>query len=564
MPPARSTRIRQCSKAFHILAAVLIATAVCSCSGHGSSSANHSATSTTAKGTETSLDTKSYRLTVNDASGSVTIAPSSQDPPKAQSYLAIAAPGATVELPGGKQPSGPLTLTYDFHGKPLPFKPGQLPAVVALSEGTTEPEVLPSHWDSERQILTAQTTHLSGFFPFTIDVNALGRQVTQALNGYLGLSSPQPACVGKALVVDDTTYTLDPTTVPAAWPCLSRNGNDVSVDLVSNSPLGWVVRSRPVSTNQGPEFAPDVSQWIDSAFYQTVFAPSVGDGTVLLPGGTTHLQFGLTSPPELIGLRADPGVTLINGFLLGMHAMYPGAKVFDIPGVVSCLKPFTTIAGETIPSGADLGGRMRPLIDCVTSGTDAVSTNPIADAGRWAGNIATKSLNAVLSLGPDIANQLAATLSGFFGEFTGQNTETINVRTDKRATPVASGPATLTLSTKGLEAGGGLMIGPNHYKFSPKSHDKKGYYVDLSYRWTIDRPENSDLGYCKGHITVTDSSGATVYREDDDGFNACQGGGGWGAHIKLYNAGTYTVSAAIDMERGPTLHGTVQFTVDPL
>jgi hypothetical protein len=106
------------------------------------------------------------------------------------------------------------------------------------------------------------------------------------------------------------------------------------------------------------------------------------------------------------------------------------------------------------------------------------------------------------------------------------------------------------------------MISPNHFKFSPRSHDKQGYYVDLSYRWTINRPEGSGLGYCKGHITVTDSAAATVFHQDDDGFNACEGGGGWGAHIKVYNPGTYTVTADIDMERGPTLHGTTQFTVD--
>jgi hypothetical protein len=115
-----------------------------------------------------------------------------------------------------------------------------------------------------------------------------------------------------------------------------------------------------------------------------------------------------------------------------------------------------------------------------------------------------------------------------------------------------------------LEAGGGLMIGPNHFKLSPRSHDKQGYYVDLSYRWTIDRPEGSDLGYCKGHITVTDSAGATIYHRDDDSFNACQGGGAWGSLVKVRNPGIYTVTAAIEMERGPTLHGTVQFTVDPL
>jgi hypothetical protein len=47
------------------------------------------------------------------------------------------------------------------------------------------------------------------------------------------------------------------------------------------------VRSQPTTTDQTPDLAPDVSQWIDQAFYRTLFAGSVGNGTFLLPGGTT-------------------------------------------------------------------------------------------------------------------------------------------------------------------------------------------------------------------------------------------------------------------------------------
>jgi hypothetical protein len=247
--------------------------------------------------------------------------------------------------------------------------------------------------------------------------------------------------------------------------------------------------------------------------------------------------------------------------------MFPDSKMFDLPGVVNCLKPFTTGQGGLDPTGADIGSDTRVLIDCVTNTTDAVSGKPTpANPLQWAKNLAAKTLRAVLSLGPDIANQLAASVRGVIGEFSGENSETITVHADTPTTTTSApgGPATLNLSTTGLEAGGGLMLSPDHFKFSQRSHDKQGYYVDLSYRWTINRPEGSDLGYCKGHITVTDGGGTTVFHQDDDGFNACEGGGGWGAHIKVYNPGVYTVTADIEMERGPNLHGTTQFTVDPL
>jgi hypothetical protein len=418
---------------------LLAIVAILSSCSHNSSPKSEPTNPTSVKSAGTTLDTPGYKVSVTGApsepASAFRVTSNPQTPPKVQPYITSTAAGVSVSLPDGRQPSAPLTLTFDFRGKPAPVLPGQLPAVVALSEGVSEPEILRSHWDPDHQTLTAQSTHLSGFFPFAVNVEALGQQVTQALSGYLGLSSAKPDCVGKPLVVDGTTYTLDPVTVPAAWPCLSRRGSDISVDLASNSPLGWVVRSEPVSRDQGPDLAPDVGQAIDLGFYQTVFAPSVGNGTMLLPGGSTHLRYSKTDPPRVVGLRADPGVTLINGFLLGLHALYPSSKIFDLPGIVDCLKPFAATGGGTMPSGTDIGARTRPLIDCVTSGTDAVPTNPATvGLNLLTNNIATKSLGAVLSLGPDVANQLAASLSGFFGEFTGQNTETLAVLAGQHTT----------------------------------------------------------------------------------------------------------------------------------
>jgi hypothetical protein len=573
--PTNNVDRRRNSMAKHAVVAIAATAAVCSgCGSHSGAPSTPQASpssSSPRSNATTTLDTAAYKLAVSTSSNSAafTLEQSDQTAPPVQSYLMPRAPGVNVSLPAGAQPSAPVTLSFDFRGKPPPAGPGQLPAVVALSDGAPQPEVLASHWDPATQTLTATTDHFSSFFPFALDLGKLGDQITHMLGGYLGLSTGKPDCVGQPLTVDNTTYTLDPSTVPAAWPCLSRDGDAISVDLASNSPLAWVVKSQPATKDQTPDLQPDVAQFIDQAFYRTLFAGVVGDGTFLLPGGTTHLRFAKSTPPQQVGLRADPGATLLNGLALALHAMFPDSKIFDIPGVVGCFKPFTTSSwGGTDPTGADIGTDTRTLVDCVTSTTNVVSdkptpTNPL----QWATNLATKTLHAVLSLGPDIANQLAASVHGVIGEFTGENTETITVHasTQSSATaPAPSAPATLNLSTTGLEAGGGLMIGPNHFKFSPKSHDKQGYYVDLSYRWTINRPENSDLGYCKGHITVTDSAGATVYHEDDDNFNACEGGGAWGSLIKIRNAGTYTVTADIEMERGPALHGTVQFTVDPL
>jgi hypothetical protein len=463
-----------------------------------------------------------------------------------------------------------LTLKFDFRGKLSIAAPRQLPAVVAVSEGAPAPEVLQSQWDPATQTLTAQTDHLSSFFPFSLDLKQFGETISNALNGYLGLSAAKPGCVGQPLVVDDTTYTLDPTTVPAAWPCLSRSGDKISIDLSSNSPLAWTVRSQPPTTDEGPDLAPDVAQGIDLVAYHTIFAGVVGNGTLLLPGGATHLRFDKNNPPQQIGLRADPGATLLNGLTLSTHALYPQSKVFDMPGMVDCLKPFMPGQNSADPTGTDIGSGTRVLINCVTSTTHALSTKPTAPTNPldWAKNIANKTLGVVLSLGPDVANQLAASLRGFVGEFTGENTETITVRSNKTITapgppPPPTGSATLNLKTEITSDGAGLELGRNHFQISKRYHHKNGYYADVNYKWTINRPPGSDLGYCKGHVTVTDSAGATIAHFDDSGFNACEGGGAFSTNMELYTPGTYTVTADIEMERGPALHGTQQFVLDP-
>ncbi|WP_157681305.1 hypothetical protein [Mycobacterium sp. JS623] len=479
-------------------------------------------------------------------------------------------PVADIELPDKAQPNSPLTLRYDFSNHPsMPtFTDSMVPAVVAVSEGSTEPEILNSHWDPATRTLTAETEHLSGFFPISVDFGAIAREFTNGLNGYLGLASRKPQCVGQSLEIDATTFTLDPPSVPAAWPCLSSRGDTISIDLASNSPNGWIVHSTPVTTDMGVELAPDVGYAINQAAYHTIFSGVVGDGTVMLPGSTTHLRFGKASPPQQVVLRADPGVMLLNGMMIGFHTLFPNSVLLDIPGMVDCLKT-TRPQGNTWgqPSTTAIGADINSLINCVTSVTHALSTKPKPGAAPIpAASIAAKSLGAVLSLGPGLASQLAASLRGFVGEFTGDNTQTIVVRATTTATDAATstagGAATLNLTTGITSNGAGLELAPNHFQISKRYHHRNGYYADVNYKWTINRPDGSDLGYCKGHVTVTDSSGTVIAHFDDDNFNACYGGGAFSTNLELYNPGTYTVTADIEMERGPALHGVQQFVLD--
>lgn len=380
------------------------------------------------------LRTAGYRVTAQGEAGLV-VAPEQVSVQGLPDFVSSAGDAVSVRLPQDAQPAQPLTVTFDFTGGTPPRSDdGFVPAIAAMGEGTDEPEILASQWDPTTSTLTAKTEHLSGFFPVSIDFGAMVQGFGDAVNGFLGLQTAKPGCIGSALKVDEVTYRLNPETVPAAWPCLSRNGSAISVDLKSNSPNAWIVRSEPPTTDMGVDVEPDVGYAINQAAYHTIFAGAVGNGTLLLPGATTHLRFTPDNPPKTVVLRLDPGASLLNGFLVGMHAKFPKAALLDIPGMVDCLKPLK-LDFDPDPSGTKDGAKIQPLLSCVTTVTGRLSTKPEGGIPVTAAQIAAKSLGAVLSMGPGLATQLAATLRGLADELSGKRTEIITVVSNQATAP---------------------------------------------------------------------------------------------------------------------------------
>ena len=210
-------------------------------------------------------------------------------------------------------------------------------------------------------------------------------RIANALNGFLGLSiSGKPGCVGQKLVVDNTTYTLDPPTVPAAWPCLTRTGDKISVDLDANSPNGWIVRSDPASTDQGVDLTADVASAVDQAAYRTLFAASVGNGTFMLPGGTTHLRFDKAQPPQQVTLRADPGVHPDQRGIPGISTLSSPARAPAHPRrgqrASTPSSPATSVAIQ--PAGLGLGQRCASFHQM----HDAGDKSPAEQAHRQPGH----------------------------------------------------------------------------------------------------------------------------------------------------------------------------------
>lgn len=504
--------------------------------------------------TDRSLDTSAFKVTVrsDQSTPPLTVTVSNQPPPQLPDFLISNDPGVNVTMANGAQPDKPVTLKFDFSGKPALGTPGTVPAVAAVSEGLAEPEVLPSQWDPATRTLVAQTDHLSFFFPINLDLKRFSDRIANALNGFLGLSSSKPSCVGQKLIVGDITYTLDPPTVPAAWPCLSRSGDKISVDLYANSPNGWIVRSNPVSSDQTVDLTADVATTFDQAAYRTLFAASVGNGTFMLPGGTTHLRFDEASPPQQVMLRADPGVTLINGAFLAFHALFPSSKLWDIPDVVTCLNTLVTSNFGGDPTGAAFGNDVQAVTKCMTQATDHLRGKPIDSLAT----LASRSLGAVLSLGPDIANQLAANLRGFIGEFTGENTETIAVRADQSTTTTSSTPPPSSDGAAVIDRVDVTTWAYDRVQGDTYKADNDGG-KQIEVFWKSFAGAKQVRSGCNSTVRIEGSgTNETKTTSNCDSYDP-------GTYLKVQNPGTYTVTVTVRQNGQPEIIAQRTVTILP-
>lgn len=499
------------------------------------------------------LRTAGYRVTAQGAAGLV-VAPEQGSVQGLPDFVSSAGGGVSVKLPRDAQPAHPLTVSFDFTGGTPPRSgDGFVPAIVTMGEGTDEPEILASQWDPAGSTLTAKAEHLSGFFPVSIDLGAMVQGFSNAVNGFLGLQSAKPGCVGSTLKVDEVTYRLNPETVPAAWPCLSRSGSAISVDLKSNSPNAWIVQSEPPTTDMGVDVEPDVGYAINQAAYHTIFAGAVGNGTLLLPGATTHLRFAPDAPPKTVVLRLDSGASLLNGFLVGMHAKFPKAALLDIPGMVDCLKPLK-LDFELDPSGTKDGAKIRPLLSCVTTVTGRLSTKPEGGVPVTAAQIAAKSLGAVLSMGTGLATQLAATLRGVADELSGKRTETITVISDQPTAPPQQ------------SAGSGPTLAVDRVDVSTWAYDRvegDTYVADntggkkVEVFWKSYAGQEQVSSGCTSTVHL-EGPGTSTTKEvkDCDSNNS-------GTFLQAKSPGTYTVTVTVQQSGRPDITAQRNITIVP-
>ncbi|SIS11948.1 hypothetical protein SAMN05445060_2785 [Williamsia sterculiae] len=300
----------------------------------------------------------------------------------------------------------------------------------------------------------------------------------------------------------------------------------------------------------------DFEATTDALAYKTIFANAAGNGTFMVPGGTTSLKFDSKNAPQTVTLNADPGMALLATGMFGAHVMLPEAALLEFPDIAACFNTLTeTPSYKNDPTGAGFGGLVNGVSKCIDEESKSLTPKDTSTT-------ATKSLGAILSMVQDGGALLFTNVQGALGPLTGQDRQVINVRTQQKSAAAGSGSGILTLTTGITSNGAGFVVSPNHFRVSDRYKHGGRYYADVAYHWAVERPAGSDLGYCKYHVRVTRADGSEVGRYDSDNFNGCSGGGGYGTNTELTDPGLYTVTVDIEMEKGPPLHAVQQFTLD--
>lgn len=550
-----------------VLVAALLAAGCAGKSDHNVAPPNSTpASSSAAANGSVTGDIGGMRVVATPGGGSDDLRLSEGSVPAGQPFEAAVASSTPVRitLASGGQPSKPITLRFDLSGDQAladTFSDTVKPVVRSVSD--TDPQhtdLLAASWDPASKTVTATSEHLSVFQVIAADVGKVGDAIGRAWKQFAVGQADSPCGDKSEITIAGTKLVLTPSKVGPVAACLSDGGDGaVGVDFINGTLQYYDVISDPAGsfTFTGTLGSDDViATWLhESSRSPAGLLTPKGNGKLVLPAGTTSAKIHVDVNPAMLQMK-----TLLTG--LGMLGVDYEAELRALMATKDgwdCIVTATKVAKP--PVSGDVEGFRDTLGGISQCG---LSASKLAVGDR---KYILHRLGIATSMVTTLPDQLLANVTGVVGELDGNNHLTFTLTAASNSIPTTPTPTTgaiLNLSTVSLDAGGGLMIGPNHFKFTPKSRDKQGLYVDLSYQWTINRPPGSNLGYCKEHVTVTDTNGAVIaeFRDDQD-FNACHGGGGWNSLIKIRQPGTYNVTADIDMQHGPPLHAVQQFTVDP-
>lgn len=318
----------------------------------------------------------------------------------------------SLTLGEGLQPATPIELRFD--GVALKSDAGgekaaqSVPLIVTESaDGTIG--LIEATQDGEQ--LVATTDHLTFFQPIRFDWNAALQSASDLLLESLGLQYPKPECVDKkATASNGIEYSVSHTGV--TWPCISAEGDTITVDLFAATHMPYRALSSPQVTGATVPSADGQGILMTLA---NKWVPSPGGGTVMGGGAGARFTFDASNPPQYFDLRQDAlmliGSVLLNLLGVILNPLGGGAEFMQKVGQLDCL------------SGI-VGAGTSPKADASTAA--AIFKTTLACVGTLSG-AAAYPIRLALGLIGAVPVLFTGVVMGLVNEVSGKGGERISI-----------------------------------------------------------------------------------------------------------------------------------------
>lgn len=273
----------------------------------------------------------------------------------------------------GAKLTGQVTLTLPAPpAAAVDGDPGPDTALLAYYDQTTRQWTpVPSTYDPVHHTVTAQSPHLSWWWPFRLDFGPIKTGLTNALKTVVGVNdhAEEPTCPGAdQLKADGFVVGSDHADAPVLKSCAGVSGGHAQVSIANNRGYAMSVEY-PDQWTATTTSADDVDQAIAAWVSQKISVASRGRKVAIVPAGQTITLTAVGSQNPIVTVTADGQAYLLTALLYGIDTL--GMVLGKIPGT-------------KMPSPSALATAVKTLItssQCIREGIDIART----DAGTISG-----------------------------------------------------------------------------------------------------------------------------------------------------------------------------------
>jgi hypothetical protein len=321
----------------------------------------------------------------------------------------------------GQQPVKPATISAALKS-PLPSADNIW--LITQHASSDAIELQPARYNPATRTLTAAMPHFSLAFFARIDVGTALSEITKAFKGTFGLAKERTRCAGKPLVDGQIRYTLPERYLSKGdgivWPCLSKDGKKVVLDLTAASGLPYLVRVNPKATlTYGGTV--DLGKAVVMAGYMQLVKNPPYTQALLVPGSSISYSFNAGELPGIAVAKLDVGTHLALSVVWAVQFVLaifgPKVALLENAEVLSCIGDAVEAAtpqGKVL-SGVGIGAVIKASISCA---------GPLI---RAAGGIVTKLVGAVLSVLAGGVGLVVAGIEGALRTATGQDLANVQI-----------------------------------------------------------------------------------------------------------------------------------------